>query len=111
MAVNFFSWLAGTIGKSAIVLTLSVLFSIEKDAVIRFIAGIAGSKKREYLEIKVKKIYKKLGLWLKGQALLCLFVAIAVLLALLIMSLFGLTIPQKGSLAVIAGLTELVPYL
>jgi len=33
------------------------------------------------------------------------------LLATIVMSLFGLEIPQKGSLALIAGLTELVPYL
>ena len=49
--------------------------------------------------------------WLKGQLMLCLFIGVAVFLALLIMSIFGLDIPQKLSLAVIAGLMELVPYL
>lgn len=111
VAFNFFSWVAWTIGKGAIVLTLSVLFSIEKEAVIKFIAGLAWHKKREYLEIKVKRIYKKLWLWLKGQLLLCLFIWLAVFIALLTMSAFGLDIPQKWSLALIAWLTELIPYL
>jgi predicted PurR-regulated permease PerM len=87
--------LAAVIGKAAIVLTLAVLFSIEKKSVIEFIAGIAGYKKRDYIKFKVEKIYKKLGLRLKGQLILCGFIGIAMFLALLIMSLFGLDIPQK----------------
>ncbi len=111
VAINFFSWLAKVIGKAAIVLTLSVLFSIEKKSVFNFIAWIAGKNKREYLSLKIQKIYKKMWFWLKGQLMLCLFIGVAVFLALLIMSIFGLDIPQKLSLAVIAGLMELVPYL
>ena len=103
--------MAGTIGKAAIVLTLSVLFSIEKDSVIKFISWATGWKNRDYIKFKVEKIYKKLGLRLKGQLILCGFIGIAMFLATLIMSIFGLDIPQKGSLAVIAGMTELIPYL
>lgn len=41
------------------------MFSIEKTAVTNFIAGITGVKNRERMTLRVEKIYKKLGLWLK----------------------------------------------
>jgi predicted PurR-regulated permease PerM len=96
--------------KIIFVITLSVLFSIEKKSVIWFICNL-GWKKREYIKFKLERLYKKLWLRLKWQLLLCLFIAIAMLIALIIMSIFGLEIPQKWSLAVIAWLTELIPYI
>jgi predicted PurR-regulated permease PerM len=61
--------------------------------------------------MKLERIYKKLGIWLKSQFFLCLFIGGGVLLALWILSLFHMNIPQKGSLALIAGITELIPYI
>jgi len=107
VGVDFASFVA----KTAIVLTLSVLFSIQKRSVVKFIASLWWKWKREYLKIKLERIYKKLGLWVKWQLLLCLFIGLTMLFSLLIMSTFGLEIPQIWSLALIAGLTELIPYL
>lgn len=97
--------------QAAIVLTLAVLFSIEKKSVIRFISGIWSLRSREYLVIRLEKIYKQLGIWLKSQLLLCVFIWVTVYAALWILSLFGLDLPSKWSLAMIAWLTEFIPYL
>ena len=97
--------------QAAIVLTLAVLFSIEKKSVIRFVSGIWSLRSREYLVIRLEKIYKQLGIWLKSQLLLCVFIWVTVYAALWILSLFGMDLPSKWSLAMIAWLTEFVPYL
>lgn len=110
-AVNFVWMFFNLIWQIAIILTLSVLFSIEKRSVIKFISSIWSLKSREYLAVRLERIYKKLWIWLKSQLLLCIFIWISVYAALWILSLFGMDLPQKGSLAMIAGLTEFVPYL
>ena len=61
--------------------------------------------------MRLERIYKKLGIWLKSQLLLCLFIWGAVFLSLRILSLFGMDIPQKWSLGLIAWITELIPYI
>ncbi|MCF7835468.1 AI-2E family transporter [Candidatus Gracilibacteria bacterium] len=110
-AVNFVGLFFNLIGQIAIILTLSVLFSIEKNSVIRFISSIGSLKSREYMVVRLERIYKKLGIWLKSQLLLCIFIGVAVYVALWLLSIFGMDLPQKGTLALIAGLTEFIPYL
>jgi predicted PurR-regulated permease PerM len=88
-----------------------VLFSIQKSSVMKFISGLRGERKYKFAYMKLERIYKKLGIWLKSQLLLCIFIWGMVLLALWILSLFGMNIPQKWSLALIAGITELIPYI
>lgn len=94
----------------SLVMTMSILFSIEKEPVIAFIASMAGSR-REYYTLKIHKLYKKLGFWLKSQMLLCVYIGIMVRIMLWLLSLFWMDIPNKWSLALISGLTEFIPYL
>jgi len=110
-AVNFVSGIFNFIGQSAIVVTLAALFSIEKKSVIKFIANLWSLKSREYLVIRLEKIYKKLWIWLKSQLLLCVFIWLSVYLALWILAMFGIDLPSKWSLALISWLTEFIPYL
>ncbi|MCX6823214.1 MAG: AI-2E family transporter [candidate division SR1 bacterium] len=111
LAVNFLGSFVNFLAQTSIVLTLAVLFSIQKTAVMKFISGLRGEKKYKFAYMKLERIYKKLGIWLKSQLLLCIFIGVAVLLGLRILSLFGMSIPQKGSLALIAGITEMIPYI
>ncbi len=104
---SFFTFIAQT----SIVLTLSVLFSLQKDAVMRFIARLGGEKKYKMIYMKLERIYKKLGIRLQSQLLLCIFIGVAMYLSLWILSFFGIDLPQKWSLAIIAALTEFVPYI
>jgi predicted PurR-regulated permease PerM len=45
--------------------------------------------------IRLEKIYKQLGIWLKSQLLLCVFIGVTVYAALWILSLFGMDLPSK----------------
>ncbi|MCX6824125.1 MAG: AI-2E family transporter [candidate division SR1 bacterium] len=104
---TFFSFIAQT----SIVLTLSVLFSIQKDAVMKFIAGLGGEKKYKFIYMKLERIYKKLGIRLQSQLFLCIFIGVTMYLSLWIISLFGIDLPQKGALAGISAMTEFIPYI
>lgn len=111
LAVNFLGSFLNFLAQTSIVLTLAVLFSIQKSSVMKFISWLRGPQRYKFVYMRLERIYKKLGIWLKSQLLLCVFIGGAVLLSLRLLSLFGMDIPQKWSLALIAGITELIPYI
>ncbi|HKL44115.1 MAG TPA: AI-2E family transporter [Candidatus Absconditabacterales bacterium] len=111
VVVDFVSGLTSAIANFAIFITLSILFSVEKDQVIRFIARLSGKEKYDTTLIKMKKVYKKLAVWLKARLLMSLFITLAMWLALVIMSWFGLDMPNKFGLSLIAGLLDIIPYI
>jgi predicted PurR-regulated permease PerM len=45
--------------------------------------------------MKLERIYKKLGIWLKSQLFLCIFMGVTMYAALWILALFGIDLPQK----------------
>ena len=95
LAVNFVGSFFNFITQASIVLTLSVLFSIQKSAVMKFISGLWGEKQYKFIYMKLERIYKKLGIWLKSQLLLCFFIGLTLYLSLWIISWLGMDIPQK----------------
>lgn len=111
MAVSAVGSFFNFITQTSIVLTLAVLFSIQKDAVMKFIAGLWGEKKYKFVYMKLERIYKKLGIWLKSQFLLCIFIGVTMYVSLWILSFFGIDLPQKWALAGIAAMTEFIPYI
>ena len=111
MAVTAVGTFFNFIAQTSIVLTLSVLFSIQKDSVMKFIARLGGEKKYKFVYMKLERIYKKLGIWLKSQLLLCIFIGLAMYISLWILSIFGIDLPQKWALAGIAAMTEFIPYV
>lgn len=111
LAINFLGSFVNFLTQTSIVLTLAVLFSIQRTSVMKFISGLRGEKKYKFAYMKLERIYKKLWIWLKSQLMLCVFIGVAVWLSLLLLSIFGMNIPQKWSLALIAGITELIPYI
>lgn len=111
MAVSAVGTFFNFITQTSIVLTLAVLFSIQKDAVMKFIAGLWGEKKYKFVYIKLERIYKKLGIWLQSQLLLSIIIGLAMYIALWILSFFGIDLPQKWALAAIAAMTEFIPYI
>ena len=104
---SFFNFVTQT----SIVLTLAVLFSIQKDSVMRFIARLGGEKKYKFVYMKLERIYKKLGIRLKSQLFLCVFMGVAMYVALWILAFFGIDLPQKWALAGIVAMTEFIPYI
>ncbi len=91
------------------VLTLSILLGIEKNWFVAFVYRLSGGSK--IARDKITLLYKKLWFWLKTQIMLGLYIGIVMWISLLILSLFWFDIPNKWSLATIAALTELIPYL
>lgn len=111
MAVTAVATFFTFITQTSIVLTLAVLFSIQKDSVMKFIAGLGGEKKYKFVYMKLERIYKKLGIWLKSQLFLCVIMWLAMYAALWILALFGIDLPQKWVLAGIVAMTEFIPYI
>ena len=111
MAVSAVGTLFTFITQTSIVLTLSVLFSIQKNSVMKFIAGLGGEKKYKFVYMKLERIYKKLGIRLKSQLFLCIVMGVAMYAALWILALFGIDLPQKWALATIVAMTEFIPYI
>jgi len=110
-AVTLVTSIFTTIFQTMIVFLMAIFFSIEKEQVINFIAELAGNRKN-HMYVKLQKMYAKLGLRLKGQAIVCLYVGVATLLLFGLSSwIFGISIPNIGTLALLAGLLNLIPYI
>ena len=97
------------ISQILVVFTLAVFFSFEKEKVVYTLATLSQNPK--YTALKLKKLYHQLWEWLKGQLLMCLFIWLAVYFGLWTLALFGINLDNKWTLALIAGLTEVIPYL
>lgn len=89
---------------TAFVLTLYLL--LEEDGIRKFINSILPSQHKKQIVGTLHKISLKMGSWLRGQLLLGLIVGVIDLIILLI---FG--VPYWLTLAIFAGLTELIPYI
>ncbi len=111
IAVSLISWFFSVVAQLGIVVTLAVFFSIEKKMVMRFISGLWGKKDYDLVYAKLDRIYTRLGLWLRGQTIVCFCVGIAVFIVLQILALFWFALPNIGSLAIIAWVTNFIPYL
>lgn len=111
MLISFFWGFINFLIETLIVFTVAILCSIEKDSIVRFLANMWWPARKDIRTYKIETLYKKLGAWLQGQFLLCIIIGVAVRISLSIASRFGLHIPNISSLALIAGLTEFVPYI
>jgi len=111
IAVSLISGFFSVVAQLGVVVTLAVFFSIEKKMVMRFISGLWGKKDYDFVYAKLDRIYARLGLWLRGQTIVCLCVWIAVFIVLQILALFGFALPSIWSLAIIAWVTNFIPYL
>lgn len=96
-------------GKSMILLTLSVFFSISHFDVKRLLK-YAFSRAKDSSR-KIEEVYFGIASWLKSQLLLCLVIGVATYIGLWILSWIGFDLPQKWTLSLLAGLFEILPYL
>lgn len=113
LAVGFIGSLFSVLGEIWLVLTVAILFSLEKESIVSFFVGYISrdSENNAYLSHKINVFYRKMGIWLNAQLGLCLYIAILVYIVLLILSLFGIDLPNIGALALMAWFTEFIPYL
>lgn len=93
----------------AIVLTLCVFFSVAHYDIKYALKYIF----RHYPNLlpRIDLAYSGITTWLKSEIFLCIFIWIMSYLGLRILEIFGVSVPQKWTLAILAGLFEIVPYL
>lgn len=109
VVVTMLTWFFAVAVQIALVFVLSIFFSIEKKKVIHLLAKATWHVERT--ELVLMKLYRKLWLRLKGQAVLCLTIFIMVWIGLNILSWIWFDLPNKMTLALIAWMLEFIPYL
>jgi predicted PurR-regulated permease PerM len=100
------SGLFGGIVTFILVLVLTFYMTVEENALKRLIWTIVPEKNQVYAMNLVNRMQSKIGLWLRGQLILSFIIFLLVFTAL---SILG--IKYALILALIAGITESVPYL
>jgi predicted PurR-regulated permease PerM len=106
---GIFSTVSGIIsGVASFFLTLVITFYmvVEENAMKKIIWSIVPAKHQVYTMHLVNRMQRKVGLWLRGQIILSLIIFTLTYIGLLI-----LHVQYALILALIAGLTEFVPYL
>ena len=88
------------------VLIMTFYMVVEENALKKVVWSVAPKKHQIYIMKLVNRMQKKIGLWLRGQLILSLIIFTLTYVALLILG-----VEYALVLALIAGLTEFVPYL
>lgn len=104
---GFFSTATSVFGgilSSVLVIVLSFYLSVEIDGVTNFLRIVIPAKHESYIIDLWKRSQKKIGLWMQGQIVLAIIVAILVFLGLTL-----LRVENALLLAAIAGIFEIIP--
>lgn len=102
----------GTIGVFSGLISVLVVFSmafymtVKENGVKNFIVSITPERHKEYALSLTDRIKSKMGKWMQGQLLLMLFIFILDYVGLL-----ALGVPYALSLAIFAGIMEIIPYI
>ena len=89
-----------------LVLVLTFYMVVEENAIKKLIFSIAPSEHQPYIMQLINRMQKKIGMWLRGQIVLSLVIFVFTYAGL---SILG--VKYALVLALIAGLTESIPYL
>lgn len=100
------SGLFGGIVTFFLVLVLTFYITVEENAIKKLIWAVVPEKHQVYTMNLVNRMQTKIGLWLRGQLILSV-----VIFTLIYAALSILGIKYALILALIAGLTEFIPYL
>lgn len=96
----------GGIFSFLLVLVITFYMVVEENAIKKLIWSIAPAKNQAYVMQLTNRMQKKIGFWLRGQLILSLIIFLMVYIGLLI-----LKVKYALVLALIAGLTEFIPYI
>lgn len=98
---------AGFFIKLIVVLVLAFFIQIEKEKIRSWFSGFFSHAYRNYMDDKSDAVQLKIGQWARGQAILGLAIGTLVFIALNILGMGE----YAATLAVLAALTEFVPYI
>lgn len=108
-AGGVFSTVSGIFGgifSFFLVLVITFYMVVEESAMKKIVWSIAPSQHQPYIMQLIMRMQRKIGLWLRGQLILSIIIFILTFSGLLILG-----VDYALVLALIAGLTEFVPYL
>lgn len=104
--VGTISGLFGGVAVFITVLVLTFYFTVKKDGLQNFVLSVTPVKYQKYAVNMFLRIQDKLGMWLRGQLLLSGIIFIVTYIGLLILG-----VKYALVLALIAGITEAIPYI
>ncbi|MEI8360668.1 MAG: AI-2E family transporter [bacterium] len=108
-ATNVFSGVYNFVGGIFTLILIAVIIfymTVEEEAIKKLVWTVAPAKKRYYVMSLINRMQKKINSWLKAQLILSLAI-----FCLTYVGLWFLPIEYKLVLALIAGITETVPYI
>lgn len=109
LAGNFFETLksiSSGLSNFLFVLVLTYFMTVEEQEIDKFILRVSPNKYGAYITVKINNIKQKVGEWLRGQAILMIVVGAFTYVGLLILGT-----DYAFTLALIAGVTELIPVV
>ena len=117
--VKFVFGTLGNIGSGAILIVTTLITIIffttylllDFDNFRQLVINLFPPKHRKTLGILLIEIESKLGMWLRGQIILMFAVGLLTYLGLYVIQLFVGDVPYLESIALIAGLLEIVPLI
>lgn len=105
--ISIFNGLFNTL----LVLILTFLMVWDEQSIDKFTLSLFPARYGKYISEKSSAIKEKIGQWLRGQVTLMVIVGLAIGLGLFIVGLFIGPIRYATTLAMFAGLLEIVPYI
>jgi len=108
-ASSVFGTIVGIFGgliSAIIILVISFYLSVQEKGVKRFLISLTPNEHKHYISDLIERIQTRIGGWLRGQLLLMIIIGILVYIGLSILGVkYALT------LALVAGLLEIIPYI
>jgi len=98
--------LFGGLFSAIVILVISFYLAVQKKGAKKFLVSLTPSEHQSYLSNLIERIESKIGGWLRGQLLLMLIVGV-----LTYIGLYFLGIKYALTLALIATLLEIIPYI
>lgn len=94
-----------------LVLVITFLMTVDERGIDKFILSLFPARYAGYIRAKSNAIKEKMGYWLRGQVALCVIVGLLVYIGFLIVGLFTKNVEYAATIALVAGFTELIPYV
>lgn len=101
----------GSIFTFFLVLVITFYMVVEENAIKKVVWSVAPARHQIYIMNLINRMQKKVGLWLRGQLILSFVIFALIYIGLSIINLITGKMEYALVLALIAGLTEFVPYL
>lgn len=93
-----------------LVLVITFMMSVDERGIDKFVLSLFPARYAHYITDKSNALKEKMGYWLRGQVILCVVVGLLVYIGFLIIGLFTQQVEYAATIAMVAGLTELIPY-